>query len=98
MIVSHHPPRRSSEFIDGYMGKAETSHTSHTPITLIKDSNHDLPVKNQGSERDLNLRLAGWQVKALTTNPQEREYVCVCVCVCVCVFIVLRSTKTFSNK
>ena len=39
MIVSHHPPWKTSELIDGSMVKAETSHTSHTPIPLLKEEN-----------------------------------------------------------
>ena len=45
MIISHYitvPERAQSSQL--FTDKAETSHTSHTPIPLLKDSNHSLAL------------------------------------------------------
>ena len=41
-------PKELRAYRDGSIGKAEISHTSHTPIPLLKvDSTHSLAVKNR---------------------------------------------------
>ena len=48
VIVNHYSPRRSSELIETDIWvRLETSHTSHSPIPLLKEnSKHSVEVKN----------------------------------------------------